>query len=268
MEFKVIHPKPFLYHFRDPLGVCFSIILGSKLSLVVDTGYGIYDTKEIVEKYLNTPYMVINTHGHMDHTAGNFRFNEVFVPEKDYELFLEHNNPKKRANNILEAKLQNILPENFDEQKYINESTNQTKIIKENTIIDLGNMHVELIPMEGHTHGSIGLLIKEEKLLLTGDAAIHAIWLFLKESTDRMTYINMLKRVRTLDFDEFITGHLMKIYPKKYFDYYIEVAEKANINNSNPIKFKNFERPNTYEYAEMFGEDRIAIDYQEPKTNE
>lgn len=265
MEFNVIHPNNFIYHFRDPLGVCFSIIKGEKLSIVVDTGYGIYDTKKMVEKYIDTEYLVINTHGHMDHTAGNFRFDKVFVPDLDYDLYLEHNNKQRRKQNLIEAKNRNLLPSGFDEDAYINADINNTFPIKIGSVIDLGNLHVKLIPMEGHTKGSIGLLIEEKRFLLTGDAAILAIWLFLKESTDRLTYINMLKRVKELPFDSFLTGHIMRVFPKHYFDYFISVAKKANKTNSNPISFNNFERPNTFEYFEMHEGDRIAIDYQEPK---
>lgn len=265
MEFKLYQPKDYIYHFRDPQGVCFSIIQGSKLAVVVDTGYGIYNTREIVEKYITTPYMVINTHGHMDHTAGNYLFDKVYVPAKDYNLYYQHNNKDRRLKNVLDAKKKGILPEFFNEDAYINAHLNNTYPIKEGTIIDIGNKHIELIPMEGHTQGSIGLLIKEDRFLLTGDAAIQAIWLFLEESTDRDTYIKMLERVKKLDFDEFLTGHLMTTYPKKNFDYYIEVAKKANPSNSRAVTFDGFERDNTYEYAEMFGDQRIAICYQEPK---
>lgn len=265
MEFNYIKIKDFIYHFRDPQGVCFSIIQGSEKAIVVDTGYGIYDTKQIVEKFIKTPYIVINTHGHMDHTAGNFRFDEVFVPQDDYNLFLEHNNINRRMLNIEDAEERNLLPNDFDKEKYIYASLSNTKPIKVGTTIDLGNLHVELINMEGHTKGSIGLLIKEARILFTGDAAIHAIWMFLKESTDLSTYIKMLKRVKELPFDEFITGHLMDIYPKKYFDYYIEAAMNAKKENSMPVQYKGFERNNTYEYHQFFGDLRIAVCFQEPK---
>ena len=50
--------------------------------------------------------------------------------------------------------------------KDINKKLANYKLIDNGTIFDLGNMHVEVIPMEGHTKGSIGLLIKEHKLLI------------------------------------------------------------------------------------------------------
>ena len=139
------------------------------------------------------------------------------------------------------------------------------EIIEIGTVIDLGDMHVEIIGMEGHTKGSIGLLVKEHKLLFTGDAAISMIWMFLEESTDKATYIEMLKRVMKLDFTHFITGHLMTVFEKKIFEHYLEVAIEAKPENSERVTFHNFERPNTFQYAKKFNDLNIGICYQEPK---
>lgn len=263
----MINPYPFIYHFRDPQGVCFSIIKGEKLSIVVDCGYGIINVREIVESYIDTPYIVVCTHGHMDHSSGYFQFDNVYIPENDIELFKLHNNVEKRTKNIEGAKDLNIIDNTFDRETYINQEIKNITLLKNNHIFDLGNMHVEVIPMEGHTKGSIGLLIKEHKLLFTGDAAISMIWMFLKESTSKETYIKMLQRVKELDFTHFITGHLMTVFEKKFFDYYLEVATTATPENSERVTFKNFERPNTFQYAKKFGEYNIGICYQEPKED-
>ena len=44
-NFNVINPYPFVYHFRDPQGVCFSIIKGTKRAVVIDCGYGIFNIR-------------------------------------------------------------------------------------------------------------------------------------------------------------------------------------------------------------------------------
>lgn len=267
INYTVINPFPFVYHFRDPQGVCFSILKGSKKAILIDTGYGIGNIKKVIEEYIETPYIVINTHGHMDHSAGNFWFNEVYVPKKDLELYHLHNSIERRNKNIIDAKNRGLIDESFDIEGYLCAKCAHIKPINPGEIIDLGNMHVEIIDMEGHTKGSIGLLVKEHKLLFTGDAAISMIWMFLKESTDKQTYINMLKRVMKLDFDKFITGHLMEVFDKKFFDYYLEVATLANPSNSVLTTFTNFELPNTYQYAKKFGDYNIGICYQEPKED-
>ena len=267
INYTVINPFPFIYHFRDPQGVCFSIIKWSEKAIVVDCGYGIGNVRKIVEEYLDVPYIVIATHGHMDHTAGGFWFDQIYVPVKDIELCKKHNSVERRTKNINDALNKNLIDDSFDKEEYINQGYGNIVPINDGEIINLGNMHVEIIPMEGHTKGSIGLLIKEHKILFTGDAAISMIWLFLKESTDKQTYINMLKRVKQLDFNCFITGHLMEVFDKKFFDYYLEVAEYANASNSTLTTFTNFELPNTYQYAKKFDNYNIGICFQEPKED-
>lgn len=267
INYTVINPFPFIYHFRDPQGVCFSIIKGSTLAIVVDTGYGIGPVRKTVEEYIKTPYIVINTHGHMDHSAGNFQFDEVYVPSNDLDLYYLHNSIERRLKNINDALSRNLIDESFDQKAYLNALCPSIKTINVGETIDLGDMHVEIINMEGHTKGSIGLLIKEHKILFTGDAAISMIWLFLKESTDKKTYIKMLENVKSLDFDSFITGHLMEVFDKKFFDYYLEVAKESKPENSVLTTFTNFELPNTYQYAKKFENYNIGICYQEPKED-
>lgn len=264
-NFNVINPYPFVYHFRDPQGVCFSIIKGTKRAVVIDCGYGIFNIRELIESYINTPYDVICTHGHMDHSAGAFWFDKVFIPRLDEELFIKHNGIEKRTKNVIDAKTKGLIDESFDTEKYINMPLANYELLDNGTIFDLGDMTVEIIPMEGHTKGSIGLYVKEHKLLFTGDAAISMIWMFLEESTDKETYIKMLKRVMKVDFTHFITGHLMMVFEKNIFNHYLEVALEACPENSERVTFHNFERPNTFQYAKKFGDLNIGICYQEPK---
>lgn len=264
-KFTVINPYPFVYHFRDPQGVCFSIIKGTKKAIVIDCGYGIFNIKKLVEEYIDTPYMVICTHGHMDHSSGAFWFEKVFIPRADESLYIKHNGIEKRTKNVIDALNKGLIDDSFDKENYINMPLCEYELIDAGTIIDLGDMHVEIIAMEGHTKGSIGLLVKEHKLLFTGDAAISMIWMFLEESTDKQTYIEMLKRVMKLDFTHFITGHLMTVFEKEIFNHYLEVALEAKPENSERVTFQNFERPNTFQYAKKFGDLNIGICYQEPK---
>ena len=107
MNINMINPYPFVFHFRDPQGVCFSIIKGEKLSIVVDCGYGIIDVRKIVESYIDTPYIVVCTHGHMDHSSGYFQFDNVYIPEGDLELFKLHNNVEKRTKRLLKKQRKN-----------------------------------------------------------------------------------------------------------------------------------------------------------------
>lgn len=250
---------------RDPQGVCITLIKGKNKSIVVDTGYGILKIKDYIEKLLSTPYIIICTHGHMDHTSGVVGYKDFYLHSKDIELFKEHNSRTRRMQNIEAALNLNIIDNTFDIEEYLNRKIPNILELNYDDVFDLGDKTVRIINMEGHTKGSIGLLIEEDRILLTGDAAIHNVWMFLRESTNIPTYINMLKRIKNLNFDYFITGHLMDMFPKRFIDYYIDVATKANSSNSEKTTFTNFELPNTYKYSEQFENINIGICFQEPK---
>jgi glyoxylase-like metal-dependent hydrolase (beta-lactamase superfamily II) len=261
MKYIYEQPFPYLYHFRDPQGVNFTLIKGKKKAILFDTGYGLGNIRAEIEKLITTPYIVINSHGHMDHSSGNYLFDKVYINEKDFDLCIKHNSIKRRNQNVLDAIKRNILEQNFNPNQYVNAKMNIVPIDFEE--VDLGDLHVKVIPMSGHTQGSIGLLIKETKLLLTGDAAISMVWLFLPEATSKADYIKMLEKVKLEAFDYFITGHLNKVFPKRYFDYYLDVAFKATKTNSCSVSFPGFERPNTYQYLDTYENEKIGIVFYE-----
>jgi len=127
----------------------------------------------------------------MDHTNGNYLFEEVYIHPQDIDLCIHNNIPERRSLNIQIAKSQGLVDEMFDKEMYINQGCGNLVTLADNQEFNLGDLHVRVIPMPGHTQGSIGLLIEEERLLLSGDAAISMIWLFLTESTSKDDYIRM-----------------------------------------------------------------------------
>ncbi|MEG0855330.1 MAG: MBL fold metallo-hydrolase [Terrisporobacter sp.] len=47
------------------------LIEGSKKALLIDTGMGLEGLKEVISEIAEKELLVINTHGHIDHTLGN-----------------------------------------------------------------------------------------------------------------------------------------------------------------------------------------------------
>ena len=250
MNFNVINPYPFVYHFRDPQGVCFSIIKGKDKAIVVDCGYGIFNIRELIENYIDTPYMVICTHGHMDHSCGNYQFDEVFINELDVELCKKHNGYNRRLANLKAAESLNLLKNDFDKDNYLIQNEGNLKIVNFDNI-DLGDLLIKIIPLEGHTKGSIGFLIVEDNLLITSDAICPWVWMFLEESTTVSTYLNMLKETIKLPFTGFLLGHGSgQIMPKDEINKYIKVTEDIDLSKAVKVSFNNFEDLNSYCYSE------------------
>ena len=62
------------------------LIEGDESAMLIDTGAGIGDLKAQVEQLTDKPVIVVNTHGHLDHTGGNMQFKEVWVDPDDLEM--------------------------------------------------------------------------------------------------------------------------------------------------------------------------------------
>ena len=250
-----------LYQIKDALGSLITLVIGSEKALVFDTGYGIGDLKKEISEITDKPLIVVNSHGHMDHSCGNYQFDKVLIDKRDLELCKKHNSVPWRIRNINSAKRMNVLPENFDEQLYISKNEGNLDFINIGDKIDLGNLQLEVVNMEGHTTGSIGLYIKDWKLMLVSDATCPFIWIFLEESTTVSVYVKMLEEVLKLDFDNFLVGHGARMFPRqKMIDFY-EVAKNINLEESVKVTFPNFDNANSYCYTKgvMYNQDHCGI---------
>lgn len=250
-----------LYQIKDSLGVLTTLVIGEDKALLLDTAYGIGDLKKEVRNITDKPLIVVNSHGHMDHCCGNYQFDEVYISEIDYELCKSHNGKERRLRNIESAKKLNALPEDFNQEKYLNESIGNLKFLNIGDVFDLGNLKLEVINMNGHTKGSIGLYIKKWKLLLVSDATCPFVWMFLEESTTVTEYNKMLVETLKLDFDNFLVGHGARMFPRqKMIDFY-NVSSNIDLEKSVKVSFQNFDHLNSYCYTlgEMYNQDHCGI---------
>lgn len=205
--FKTFKINDHIFQFKDPMGVLTTLIIGKDKAMLIDTAYGIGDLKKQIEEITNLPLIVIASHGHMDHTGGNYQFDKIYINALDIDLCKKHNSLSWRKNNVETAKKLNILPTDFNEDIYITHNEGNLVSLENNALFDLGEIHIRIIPMEGHTKGSIGCLIIEDKILVVTDATCPFVWLFLEESTTVEIYIQMLERTLKFDFDYILLGH-------------------------------------------------------------
>ena len=70
--------------------------------------------------------------------------------------------------------------------------------IRGGEVIDLGGLHLEVIELPGHTPGGILLLLKEDRILFTGDSINHHLWMQLEESSSMPEFGNNLVKVMYL----------------------------------------------------------------------
>lgn len=70
-EYKIQKWTDDIFQFQDHYGYCAILIVGSKEALLFDTMSGEGDLIGEIRKITELPVTVVNSHGHLDHTAGS-----------------------------------------------------------------------------------------------------------------------------------------------------------------------------------------------------
>jgi glyoxylase-like metal-dependent hydrolase (beta-lactamase superfamily II) len=216
---------PWLYSIDDvDNGVFCYLLIGEESALLYDTTYGYGSLHRVIRQITELPVTVVLGHGHFDHTGGApqlfaYLHSDVWLHEADFNLYRTGD----------------------QEMRFI-------KKLNIGQVFDLGGLNVEVIGMEGHTAGSIGILVREHRVLLVSDSANPSTWLFLLESLPMDQYIKMLERTILLDFDTFFVGHNDEPMPKSDFQIYMNAARNATVEKSEP--YDNIYFDNVYIYEE------------------
>jgi len=253
---------PWLYSIYDPENVYCYLAIGDERALLYDTVYGIGSLPAVIKNITDKPVTVVLGHGHTDHANGAYQFDEAWVHEADIELCEWAATPGYRGGflDYLERSGQ-ILPDNFDADAYKNGGAGNLKKLAIGQVFDLGGLRMEVVAMEGHTAGSIGLLAREHRVLLTSDAASAHVWMFLPEALLVSQYIAMLERTLPLEFDAFFPGHSDAPMTKEDFRTVIKVARNASVEKAAPYTYNGGQNLKPIIYQE----DGMALVFSEEK---
>lgn len=221
-----------IWQIAEGKGVYCTLIKGERLAVLVDTGFGCGNLRAFVEENISTPYMVINSHGHPDHIGGNHWFDTVYASKEEWEI-IRH----------------------FEEQV---EQSYQLKEMQVDRQLCLGDMRLDIVCLSGHTRGSIGLLVQEEKLLIAGDALNEGLWLFNYGSLSMKELYETLQRTVRMDFATYLCGHSDQEYQKEKILAHIHNIEHLKVDESTKQNTIGFE---TYcsSYRDQYGSSDIVF---------
>lgn len=221
---------PDMYRIENS-AVHMDLLVGEHHALLFDTGYGFEDLHALVRRITDLPLYVVNSHGHVDHAAGNWQFDEVFIHPADVAVCVAHNGREMRMAELETA----VLPDGFDLEEYLSHGCGRLRPVGEGDLFDLGGKTLEVVELPGHTAGSIGLYYREERILYVGDAVNCFIWLFLPEAAKLSVYRDTLYKVRGMAFDRMIQSHEPRVMPKSCLDDYIRLVETMDYEAWPPV---------------------------------
>lgn len=157
------------------------LIQGEKEAVLLDTCIGLKGYRELVEGLIHGKKLtVLISHGHVDHAAGVAEFEgfaDVYMNLEDIDFYktqLAIEDRRGYAAAVYGPEANNYKAEQFVEGK----PDFQFLELKDGMEFDLGGLTVQALTAPGHTKGCMVFLIKEERILILGDACNNATFLF------------------------------------------------------------------------------------------
>ncbi|MBR3396943.1 MAG: MBL fold metallo-hydrolase [Lachnospiraceae bacterium] len=200
---------------------CIYLVEGDKRALLIDTGLGAVDMQSEIAELTSLPYDVVNTHGHGDHTGGNIYYPAVYMHEgarEDARGFLALNKT------VLSEEEVAIIEAQLAKGSY------EIHCVSDGFTFDLGDRHLEVLSIPGHSPGCIALLDHEDRVLFSGDCFVKSmpIQMVVPGALTIREYLDSLHKLQSREdeFDWLCTGHDEQLEPKTFLDEVTAACEK------------------------------------------
>lgn len=179
------------------------LLMGSDEGLVIDPGYGVYDTRAYAESVTGRRVaLAANTHGHFDHAGGNGFFEKAYMSE------------------AADKPARTPYP-SFKGQTF--KLDYPSVFVHDGFKLDLGGRELEVFEIPAHSPSSVAFLDKKQRILFTGDEIKPNVPLMWQQEAPQPTiqqYIrNVLKVLARRDeYDYICPGHGEDILDAAYVE--------------------------------------------------
>ena len=182
------------------------LLCGSERAILIDTGLGVENIREIVGRLTNLPIVVILTHAHWDHIGGLGQFKTFAVHEAEASWLKNFPLPLSAVRRSLAGKPCDFPPR-FDVRSYRIFHGKPQRLLHDGDRLELGNRTLSVLHTPGHSPGHCCFFEEVRGNLFTGDLIYSGCLDAFYPTTDPVAFWHSVQRVQRLNVRRILPGH-------------------------------------------------------------
>ena len=183
------------------------LVCGTDRAVLIDTGLGVSDIKEVVDSLTSLPVLTVTTHVHWDHIGGHKYFKNIAVFEKEYKWLAEE------FPIPLQAVKHNLMcrpcdfPKGFHVEDYQIFQGEPQQLLHDRDAIELGNRRLLVMHTPGHSPGHCCFYEPERKYLYAGDLIYEGCLDAFYPTTDPRLFWQSVEKLNLIEIRKILPGH-------------------------------------------------------------
>lgn len=183
------------------------LLCGTKCAILIDTGLGVANIKDVVDDLTKLPITVVTTHAHWDHIGGHKHFSNFAVHENEVNWIVEKFPiPLQVVKKNLTLK-PCAFPADFGLDNYQIFKGNPTSVLHDGDLLDLGNRTLQVIHTPGHSPGHCCFFEQDRGWLYSGDLIYKGCLDAFYPTTDPISFMHSVEKVKALSLERIFPAH-------------------------------------------------------------
>jgi len=222
------------------------LLCGTERAVLIDTGLGVANIKEVVDDLTDLPITVITTHVHWDHIGGHKYFDDIAVHEAEREWL------SKSFPISLQAVKSNLtrepcdFPKEFVIDDYRLYKGTPNTVFHEGDSFDLGNRRLTVVHTPGHSPGHCCFYEADRQYLYSGDLIYKGCLDAFYPTTNPQQFYQSVKKIKALKMERVLPAHHQLFIPvcmiNKIEEAFCELQEQGNLEQGKGIfDFRDFQ---------------------------
>lgn len=183
------------------------LLCGIEKAVLIDTGLGVANIKEVVNNLTKLSVTAITTHAHWDHIGGHKYFPNFAVHEDEVTWISEQFPiPLQVVKKNLTLKPCDF-PADFRLEDYQIFKGNPSSVLRDGDILDLGDRTLQVIHTPGHSPGHCCFYEQDRRWLYSGDLIYQGCLDAFYPTTDPKQFRQSVRKVQQLDINRILPAH-------------------------------------------------------------